>query len=133
MDSLKDNPILGHITTFGGHPVSCAAGLASLKVILEQQLISTVAEKEQLFRKLLANHPKIKEVRGIGLMLCIQLDNFVQVEAVSKECTKNGVIIDWFLHCETALRIAPPLTITNEEIEFACKIIKNSIDKVSYE
>lgn len=132
MDCLKDNPILGHITTFGGHPVSCAAGLASLNVIIEQNLINKVEEKELLFRKFL-KHPKIKEIRGKGLMLCIQLDTFDQVEAVSKDCTKNGVIIDWFLHCETALRIAPPLTITHKEIELACETIKKSIEKTSYE
>ncbi len=130
MDSLKDNPILGHITTFGGHPVSCAAGLASLNVVLEEKLVNSVNEKEQLFRKLLV-HPKIKEIRGIGFMLCLQLDTFAQVEAVSKECIENGVIIDWFLHCENALRIAPPLTITEGEIRFACEVIKNAIDKVT--
>ncbi|RRN77305.1 aminotransferase class III-fold pyridoxal phosphate-dependent enzyme, partial [Pseudoxanthomonas sp. SGD-10] len=124
------NPILGHITTFGGHPVSCAAGLASLNVILEEELISTVSAKEKLFRKLLT-HPKIKEIRGIGFMLCIQLDTFSQVEAVSKACVENGVIIDWFLHCENALRIAPPLTISEAEIEFACSIIKKAIDEVA--
>ena len=130
MDTLKDNPILGHITTFGGHPVSCAAGLASLNVILEQNLIAGVPEKNQLFKELL-RHPKIKEVRGIGLMMSIQLDNFAQVEAVSKRCEQEGIIIDWFLHCETALRIAPPLTITLEEIRFACNVIVKSMDEVA--
>ncbi|WP_207532787.1 aspartate aminotransferase family protein [Desertivirga arenae] len=123
MDSLKDNPILGHITTFGGHPVTCAAGLATLEAILDENMMDDVAEKEALFRKLL-QHYKIREVRGKGLMLCIQLDSFAQVEATSKACVENGVIIDWFLHCETALRIAPPLTITFEEIEKCCEIIK---------
>lgn len=130
MNCLAENPILGHITTFGGHPVSCAAGLASLNVILEEELISTVSTKEKLFRKLLT-HPKIKEIRGIGFMLCIQLDTFSQVEAVSKACVENGVIIDWFLHCENALRIAPPLTISEAEIEFGCSIIKKAIDEVA--
>lgn len=126
MDVLKDNPILGHITTFGGHPVSCAAGLASLETILEENLIDGVEEKEQLFRSLL-KHPKIKEIRGKGLMLSIQLDNFAQVEAVSKACVENGVIIDWFLHCDTAMRIAPPLIITQDEIKFASEVILGAI------
>lgn len=126
MDVLKDNPILGHITTFGGHPVSCAAGLASLETILDENLIAGVEEKEQLFRSLL-KHPKIKEIRGKGLMLSIQLDNFAQVEAVSKTCVENGVIIDWFLHCDTAMRIAPPLIITHDEIKFACEVILGAI------
>lgn len=130
MDTLKENPILGHITTFGGHPVSCAAGLASLNVILDQNLMIRISEKERLFRELL-NHSKIKEVRGMGLMLSVQLENFSQVEAVSKRCEKEGVIIDWFLHCETALRIAPPLTITCEEIKFACNVILKSINEVA--
>ena len=130
MDTLKDNPILGHITTFGGHPVSCAAGLASLNVILEQNLIAGVPEKNHLFKELLS-HSKIKEVRGMGLMMSIQLDTFGQVEAVSKRCEQEGIIIDWFLHCETALRIAPPLTITTEEIRFACDVILKSIDEVA--
>ncbi len=126
MDVLKENPILGHITTFGGHPVCCAAGLASLEVILEEDLMKAVPGKENLFRELL-QHYEIKEVRGKGLMLSIQLSSFAQVESVSKRCIENGVIVDWFLHCETALRIAPPLIITLEEIEKACKVILEAI------
>ena len=129
MGVLKENPILGHITTFGGHPVSCAAGLANLEGILEENLISAVFSQELLFRKLL-NHPKIKEIRGKGLMLSIQLDTFSQVEQVSKLCLENGIIIDWFLHCDTALRVAPPLIISEDEIEAACRVIINAIETV---
>lgn len=129
MDSLKDNPILGHITTFGGHPVSCAAGLATLEVILEDRLMDGVPEKEQLFRSEL-KHPKIREVRGKGLMLCIQLDRFEQVEAASRLCVEQGIMIDWFLHCETAMRIAPPLLISDEQIREACRIIREVLDSV---
>ena len=128
MDVIKANPMLGHITTFGGHPVSCAAALASLNVILEEQLVEGVADKAQLFRQELA-HPKIKEIRGLGLMMCLQVENFDQVYNVSKYCADNGVMIDWYLHCETALRVAPPLTISEEEIKEACRIIKIAIDK----
>ncbi len=126
MDVIKHNPMLGHITTFGGHPVSCAAALASLEVILEAQLIAGVAAKAALFRQLL-QHPRIREIRGLGLMLCLELDTFAQVEQVSQYCAANGVIIDWFLHCETALRIAPPLTISDEDIRMACKVILDGI------
>mgnify|MGYP006350094463 CR=1 FL=1 len=130
MDVLKDNPMLGHITTFGGHPVSCAAGLATLEVLLEDDsLIKEVPAKEQLFRQQLI-HPLIKEIRGKGLMLCIQLQTFEQVEAVSKLCTTQGIIIDWFLHCDTALRIAPPLTITESEIKKACAVILEAINSI---
>jgi len=127
MGVLKENPILGHITTFGGHPVSSVAGLASLEVILEENLVDGVAAKEELFRALLV-HPLIREIRGKGLMLSLQLDSFEQVENVSKRCAADGVIIDWFLHCETALRIAPPLIITTTEIREACAVILKALD-----
>lgn len=127
MGSLTENPILGHITTFGGHPVSCAAGLANLNVILEEKLYADISSKELLFRECL-KHPAIKEIRGKGLMLSIQLSNFDQVETISRMCVEKGIIIDWFLHCETAMRIAPPLIITEEEIRHACSVILESLD-----
>lgn len=128
MDVIKDNPMLGHITTFGGHPVSCAAALASLHVILNEKLIEGVAEKARLFRKELT-HPKVKEIRGMGLMMCLQVENFDQVYNVSKYCAEHGVMIDWYLHCETALRIAPPLTISTDEIIEACQVIRAALDR----
>ncbi|MET1054944.1 MAG: aspartate aminotransferase family protein [Pedobacter sp.] len=131
MGVLKENPILGHITTFGGHPVSSVSGLASLNVILEEDLVKDVKAKGELFKSLLV-HPLIREVRGIGLMMCIQLDSFEQVEKVSKLCAADGVVIDWFLHCETALRIAPPLIISEEEIKKACQTILQALDSISY-
>ncbi|MFA6946259.1 MAG: aspartate aminotransferase family protein [Pedobacter sp.] len=127
MSVLKDNPILGHITTFGGHPVSCAAGLASLEAILEEELFAEVPAKELLFREYL-HHPDIKEIRGKGLMLSIQLSTFEQVEYVCNYCSDKGIIIDWFLHCDTAMRIAPPLIISKEEISLACTIILEALD-----
>jgi acetylornithine/succinyldiaminopimelate/putrescine aminotransferase len=127
MSALKENPILGHITTFGGHPVSCAAGLANLEVILEENLINDVEIKESLFKKYL-QHPEIKEIRGKGLMLSIQLSSFEQVEYVSNYCSDKGIIIDWFLHCDTAMRIAPPLIISEEEIKIACTIVLEALD-----
>ena len=130
MGALKENPILGHITTFGGHPISSVAGLASLNVILEEHLVDGVNEKGRLFRELLV-HPLIREVRGVGLMLSIQLDTFEQVERVSKLCAADGVVIDWFLHCETALRVAPPLVITHDEITSACQIVLKALDQIN--
>jgi acetylornithine/N-succinyldiaminopimelate aminotransferase len=127
MGVLKENPILGHITTFGGHPVSSAAGLASLQVLLDEDLLSGVPQKEELFRSLLV-HPLIREIRGRGLMLSIQLDTFEQVENVSRYCAADGLIIDWFLHCDNALRLAPPLIIREEEIRLACKVILKALD-----
>ena len=127
MDSFKENPILGHITTFGGHPLSCAAGLAALNVLLNENLTSTVAAKEELFRSCLV-HDKIKAIRGKGLLLSLQLSSFEEVEQVSKTCVENGLIIDWFLHNDTSLRIAPPLLITESEIKHACEIILKALD-----
>lgn len=128
MDVIKDHPMLGHITTFGGHPVSCAAAVASLRVIQEENLIQDVDRKSALFRSLL-NHPLIREVRGQGLMLAVQLDSFEQVIAVSNYALEQGIIMDWFLHCDTALRIAPPLTISDGEIERACTVIVDALDR----
>ena len=128
MDVIKANPMLGHITTFGGHPVSCAAARASLKVIQDEKLIEDVDRKAKLFRSEL-QMPQIREIRGLGLMMCLQLDNFDQVYQVSNYCASKGLIIDWYLHCETALRIAPPLTISEDEIIHSCKIIREGIEK----
>jgi acetylornithine/N-succinyldiaminopimelate aminotransferase len=127
MSALKENPILGHITTFGGHPVSCAAGLAALEVLLDDNLISGVAEKESLFRQQLT-HPAIRQIRGRGLMLAMELDNFELNKKVIDRCIENGIITDWFLHCSNAMRIAPPLIITPEEITKACNVISEAID-----
>jgi len=126
MDALKENPILGHITTFGGHPVCCAAGLAALEALLNENLIGKGDEKEKLFRKLLV-HPSIKQIRGKGLMLAIEFDSFELNKKIIDRCIANGVIVDWFLHCSNSMRIAPPLIITTEEIESACGTILEAI------
>jgi acetylornithine/N-succinyldiaminopimelate aminotransferase len=127
MGALKNNPILGHITTFGGHPVCCASGLASLEVLLRKNLISQIPEKEALFKKLLV-HPAIKEVRGKGLMLAVEMESFKVLKKVIDHSIEQGIIIDWFLHCSNSMRIAPPLIITNEQIEQACSIILEAVD-----
>jgi acetylornithine/N-succinyldiaminopimelate aminotransferase len=127
MGSFKNNPILGHITTFGGHPVCCASGLASLEVLLRDDLIEQVAAKEELFRNLLT-HPAIKQVRGKGLMLAAELESFELNKKIIDRCIEQGIIIDWFLHCSNSMRIAPPLIITPEEIKRACKIITTAIE-----
>ncbi len=129
MQSLTYNPVLGHMTTFGGHPVCCAAGLASAKIILEQKIYSSVAEKEMLFKKLLT-HPKIKSVAGKGLLLAVEFENEEMTRSVIDECCKNGLFTDWFLYAPHKMRIAPPLNISNQLIEEACSIIRNSISKV---
>jgi acetylornithine/succinyldiaminopimelate/putrescine aminotransferase len=128
MHTLSNNPILGHITTFGGHPVCCAAGNAAMEVLLEEKLIEKVQEKEDLFKKLLV-HPKIKSINGMGLLLSIEFENFEQNKTIIDKCIEEGLITDWFLFCDYSMRIAPPLIITNEEIENACAIILKAIDQ----
>ena len=128
MDSLKENPILGHITTFGGHPVCCAAGLAALEELIDEDLIASVESKSNLFQELLV-HPAIKEIRGKGLMLAIELESFDFNKKVIDQCITDGVITDWFLHCSNSMRIAPPLIITEDQIRFACKVILDAIDR----
>ncbi|HEY5328175.1 MAG TPA: aspartate aminotransferase family protein [Mucilaginibacter sp.] len=130
MQALKENPMLGHITTFGGHPVCCSAGLAALEVLLNENLSSTVAGKEALFRKLLI-HPAIKEIRGKGLMLAVELESFDLNKKIIDRCIEHGVITDWFLHCSNAMRIAPPLIITRDEIKNACEVILEAIEYYS--
>ena len=122
MDSLMDQPVLGHITTFGGHPLSCAAGLAAMKVLMKEKLIDFVAEKENLFRKRLI-HPSIKSVRSAGLLIAVEFENFEINKRVIDGCIRDGLLTDWFLFASGCLRIAPPLTITTEEIEEICRII----------
>lgn len=131
MSVFKNNPILGHITTFGGHPVSCAASLATLNIIRDERLAEQAEAKGQLIRQLLV-HPAIREVRGKGLMLAAEFDSFAVLKpvidrAISKGPSSRGVITDWFLFCDNSMRIAPPLIITEAEIRQACAVILESI------
>ncbi|MES2419486.1 MAG: aspartate aminotransferase family protein [Bacteroidota bacterium] len=129
MSVFTGHPILGHITTFGGHPVSCAAGLATLNVILKEDLVAGVEEKGKLFKQLL-KHPAIKETRGMGLMLAVEFDSYETNKKIIDACIADGLITDWFLHCSNSMRIAPPLIITEEEIKAACSIILKNVDSI---
>ncbi|UXX78162.1 aspartate aminotransferase family protein [Reichenbachiella carrageenanivorans] len=129
MHDLTHDPILGHITTFGGHPVSAAASLATLRVLQSEQLISQVAEKEALFHSLL-KHEQIIEVRSKGLMMAVAFDSFERLDKIIHQLLEDGILSDWFLFCDNAMRIAPPLTITKEEIKMACNKILQAIDIV---
>lgn len=128
MSALAHNPVLGHITTFGGHPVCCAASIATIQVVREEQLIEQVLEKEKLFRDLLV-HPSIKSIQGKGLLLAVEFDSYEQNKTIIDCCIENGVITDWFLFNAHSMRIAPPLTITKEEIRKACEVIINCVKK----
>lgn len=129
MDLLSDGPKLGHITTFGGHPVIAAACLATLQEVLETNLMSQTLEKEQKFRSLL-KHPLIKEVRGKGLMLAAMVDSPEITNQVIFKCQDRGLILFWLLFEGCAIRITPPLTISMEEIEEGCRIILEVMDEI---
>lgn len=127
MGVFKSNPLLGHITTFGGHPVSAAASLATLRVLQEEQLITKVEEKAKLFRSLLI-HPQIKAIRNQGLMMALEFESFEVLKPIIDRAIQLGVITDWFLFCDDSMRIAPPLTISLDEIHEACALILQAID-----
>ncbi|HMO31619.1 MAG TPA: aminotransferase class III-fold pyridoxal phosphate-dependent enzyme [Lacibacter sp.] len=129
MWQLTDRPVLGHITTFGGHPVSCAAGKAALDVLLEEQLIPQVHEKEILFRTLL-RHPAIRAIRSRGLLMAVEFDSFATNKQLIDACIGKGVLTDWFLFAPHCLRIAPPLTITEAEIREVCGVILNCLQEL---
>jgi acetylornithine/N-succinyldiaminopimelate aminotransferase len=128
MSALVSNPPLGHITTFGGHPVCCAAGLASLDVIIEENLVETCSLHSALFKKELI-HQLISEVRGEGLLLAVQLTDPEYVKFVIAHAPEFGLILDYFLFCNNAFRIAPPLIINRDEIALACKQLKNLLNE----
>jgi acetylornithine/succinyldiaminopimelate/putrescine aminotransferase len=127
MWSLTNNPVLGHITTFGGHPLSAAAAFATLKTLIESDLIGQVKAKEAVFLKHLV-HPKIRAIRSVGLWLAVELRDFDEIQRVIKACLAAGLITDWFLFNNRSLRIAPPLTISETEIEWACRVILKALD-----
>lgn len=122
MDSLTSNPVLGHMNTFGGHPVCCAAGKAAMEFLLDKNLVETVFEKEKLFLQHL-HHPKIKNIRSRGLMMALEFENFDQNKKVINGLLEEGVFSDWFLFASQCLRIVPPLIISEEEIIKASNLI----------
>ena len=130
MSTLSHSPVLGHITTFGGHPVCCAAGLAALNYIEANDLHHKAEEKGAMFERLLADHQQVLEIRRAGLLLAIELgvpDKLYRLMELFKEA---GVMSDWFLYCDTAFRISPPLTISEAEIEECCQIIRRCLDEL---
>lgn len=129
MDSLKDNPALGHITTFGGHPVSCAAGYEAMKIVEEKELHTKAVKKGKLFKELLV-HDKIKEVRGTGLFLAVDLGSSNLLFKFMEKSLENGILTDWFLFNDRSFRITPPLTITEEEIKITVKKILKTLDEI---
>ena len=126
MHAFTYAPVLGHITTFGGHPVCCAAGFASLELLLHENWVREVAQKENLFHSLLV-HGKIKAVRSAGLLIAVEFENFEVNKKVIDCCLQKGLLTDWFLFAPECMRIAPPLIITEEQIREACDIVLQAI------
>ena len=130
MNLFTENPKLGHITTFGGHPVVCAAALASINVLNDEKIIDHVESKGKLFESLL-NHKLIKEIRRKGLFFAIEMENSDVVQKVVEGCKENGLLSFWFLSCPESFRIAPPLIINEDEIQRSCQIIIEVMDNIS--
>ena len=129
MKELSHNPVLGHITTFGGHPVSCMASLATLEVVNEVLATTHIQECETIIREELT-HPKIKSINGKGLLLAGELNSKEENFTFIKNCNQDGLITDWFLFADHKFRIAPPLTITKDELRSALEIVKSNLDKL---
>lgn len=125
MNMLTSDPVLGHITTFGGHPVSCAAGMAAMQFLLNSKIIDAVKSKEQVFLQHL-HHPAILSIRSAGLWLAVEFTSFDICKMVIDQCIEKGVVTDWFLFAPNCLRIAPPLIITKDEIIRCCAVIVES-------
>ncbi|MBR4037886.1 MAG: aspartate aminotransferase family protein [Tidjanibacter sp.] len=130
MQCLTHNPVLGHISTFGGHPVCCAAGLAAARYIIDNDLLSQVEAKGALYETLLADHSAVREIRRSGLLLAVELGSSERMFAMMAMFKEVGILSDWFLYCDTAFRISPPLTITEEEIRDSAALIITCLDRL---
>ena len=130
LDSFTYNPCLGHITTFGGHPVCCAAGLAAINYMIDNNIVEQVERKGALFEERVSKHPKVLEIRRSGLLLAVELGKSEYLYRIMEIFKEEGIMSDWFLYCDTAFRISPPLTISEAEIEECCTIIARSLDRL---
>ena len=130
LNSFTHNPCLGHITTFGGHPVCCAAGLTALNYLVDNNIVENVESKGALFEERLKDHGKVLEIRRSGLLLAVELGRSEYLYRLMEIFKEEGIMSDWFLYCDTAFRISPPLTISEAEIEECCTIIRQSLDRL---
>jgi len=129
MESLKTNPMLGHITTFGGHPVCCTAGLAAFEYLMDSEITAEADRKGKMFEDILTGHPLIQEIRRTGLLLAVEIGDEGLNQRIIRDFVKEGLVPDTFLFCESAFRIAPPLIITDEQIKETCGTIIASMNK----
>ncbi len=130
MSTLTHNPVLGHITTFGGHPVCCAAGLAAMKFLQEEKVVEAVERKGAMFVELLKDHPAVKEIRRSGLLMAVELGESAKLYRLMDLFIEEGILSDWFLYCDTAFRISPPLIISDDEIRDCAELIRKCLDRL---
>ena len=128
MSTLTHDPVLGHITTFGGHPVCCAAGLAAMKFLQENKIVEDVERKGARYEELLKDHPAVKEIRRSGLLLAVELGESEKLYRIMDLFIERGILSDWFLFCDTAFRISAPLIISDDEIRDSVRIIRECLD-----
>ena len=128
MSTLTHDPVLGHITTFGGHPVCCAAGLAAMKYLQENKIVEDVERKGALYEELLGDHPAVQEIRRAGLLMAVELGASEKLYRLMELFIEEGILSDWFLFCDTAFRISPPLVISDDEIRDSVRIIRKCLD-----
>lgn len=130
MSTLTHNPVLGHITTFGGHPVCCAAGLAAMRFLQDNKVVEDVERKGALYEELLKDHPAVKEIRRSGMLLAVELGESEKLYRIMDLFIEQGILSDWFLYCDTAFRISAPLVISDDEIRDSVRIIRNCLDRL---
>ena len=130
MSTLTHDPVLGHITTFGGHPVCCAAGLAAMRYLIDNQVVEDVERKGAMYESLLQDHPAVKEIRRSGLLLAVELGESEKLYKIMDHFIEEGILSDWFLFCDTAFRISPPLVISDDEICDSVRIIRRCLDRL---
>ena len=130
MSTLTHDPVLGHITTFGGHPVCCAAGLAAMRYLIDNQVVEDVERKGVMYESLLQDHPAVKEIRRSGLLLAVELGESEKLYKIMDHFIEEGILSDWFLFCDTAFRISPPLVISDDEIRDSVRIIRRCLDRL---
>ena len=130
MSTLTHDPVLGHITTFGGHPVCCAAGLAAMRYLIDNQVVEDVERKGAMYESLLQDHPAVKEIRRSGLLLAVELGESEKLYKIMDHFIEEGILSDWFLFCDTAFRISPPLVISDDEIRDSVRIIRCCLDRL---
>ena len=128
MNTLQHDPVLGHITTFGGHPVCCAAGLAALRYMVDNNVVQDVERKGRMYEELLEDHPQVVEIRRSGLLLAVELGSSQKMFRMMELFAERGIMSDWFLFCDTAFRISPPLVISDAEIADSVRIIRECLD-----